>query len=87
VNVIFENSCMGCHATDGKQIAMAKLNFSKWDQYKSRKQIKKAEAICKIISKGGMPPKSFRELYPEAIPTPSQIDMICKWSETLTQNN
>ena len=87
VNAIFENSCMGCHATDGKRIAMVKLNFSRWDHYKPGKQAKKSAAICEMISKGEKPPKSFRESHPDAIPTASQIDRICNWSETITQTN
>jgi len=85
LNIVFKNSCMGCHATGGKTMAMAKLNFSEWDNYASDKQAKKAAAICKMISKGKMPPKSFRASHPEAVPTASQKDLICKWSKTLTQ--
>jgi len=85
LNIVFKNSCMGCHATGGKTMAMAKLNFSEWDNYASDKQAKKAAAICKMISKGKMPPKSFRASHPEAIPMASQNDLICKWSKTLTQ--
>lgn len=55
---------------------MAKLNFSKLNHYKSSKLIKKVEAICKMISKGAIPPKSFGKLNPDAIPTASQIDII-----------
>jgi cytochrome c5 len=83
LNTIFKKSCMDCHATGGKSMAMAKLNFSEWDNYSAEKQAKKAAAICKILSKGSMPPKSYRESNPEAVPTAAQKDMICKWSETL----
>jgi cytochrome c5 len=83
LELIFQKSCMDCHATDGKAMAMAKLNFSDWDNYKAGKQTKKAVAICKMISKGGMPPKSYREKHPENIPTASQIELICNWSKTL----
>lgn len=83
VKVIFKNSCMDCHATGGKGMAMAKLNFSDWDNYPPDKQAKKVVAICNVITKGAMPPKSYGEKKPEAIPTASQKDMICKWSETL----
>jgi cytochrome c5 len=83
LKVIFKNSCMVCHATGGKGMAMAKLNFSEWDNYAPDKQTKKAEAICKIVSKEAMPPKSFRTSYPEAVPTASQKDLICKWSAAL----
>ena len=74
---------MDCHATGGRHTAMSKLNFSKWDKYKSRKQAKKSAAICRMITKEAMPPKSFRESHPNAIPTETQKDLICKWSKTL----
>jgi hypothetical protein len=83
LKVIFKNSCMDCHATGGKGMAMAKLNFSDWDNYSPDKQVRKADAICKIVTKGTMPPKSYGEKNPNAIPTASQKDMICKWSKTL----
>jgi hypothetical protein len=83
LEVIFRKSCMGCHATGGKAMAMAKLNFSAWDNYKASKQTKKAADICKMLSTGKMPPKANREKHPENIPTASQIELICKWSKTL----
>jgi cytochrome c5 len=83
LKAVFKNSCMDCHATGGKGMAMAKLNFSEWDNYAPDKQVKKAAAICNIITKGSMPPKSYGAKKPDAIPTASQKDMICKWSETL----
>jgi hypothetical protein len=76
---------MSCHATGGRNLAMTKLNFSDWDNYEPGKQVKKAAAICKRITKGTMPPKSFRVSNPDAIPTASQKEMICTWSGTLTQ--
>jgi cytochrome c5 len=85
LKVIFKNSCMDCHATGGKGMAMSKVNFSDWDNYPADKQAKKAEAICKIITKGSMPPKSYGANNPDAIPTAAQKEMICKWSETLAQ--
>jgi cytochrome c5 len=85
LKVIFKNSCMDCHATGGKGMAMSKVNFSDWDNYPADKQAKKAEAICKIITKGSMPPKSYGENNPDAIPTAAQKEMICKWSKSLAQ--
>jgi hypothetical protein len=66
-------------------MAMAKLNFSEWDSYSAEKQAKKAEAICNVITKGSMPPKSFRQSHPEAIPTDAQKELICKWSKTCAE--
>jgi cytochrome c5 len=86
LQLIFKKSCMDCHATGGSQMAMSVLNFSEWGNYAPGKQVKKASAICNMISNGAMPPKSFRKAHPDAIPTEAQKDSICKWSATLTQN-
>lgn len=83
---IFKKSCMDCHANGGSHIAMSVLNFSEWGDLKSGQQVKKAEAICTMISKGSMPPKSFRNAHPDAVPTEVQKDSVCKWSTSLTQN-
>ena len=85
VKAIVSNSCIGCHATGGKKIAMAKINFSKWDRYSSAKQAKKSAAMCNVLTKGVMPPKSYRESHPEVVPTQAQIDLICKWSKSLAK--
>jgi hypothetical protein len=83
IELIFKNSCMDCHVSDGKSIPMVKLNFSNWDSYKPDKQAKKAVAICKMISKGAMPPKSYRGKNPKAILTDFQKELVCAWSKTL----
>jgi len=85
LQIIFKKSCMDCHATGGSHMAMSLLNFSNWDKYKPGKQTKKAGAICYMISKGSMPPKSYKAANPDAIPTEAQKDAICKWSGTLKQ--
>jgi cytochrome c5 len=85
LQLIFKKSCMDCHATGGSHMAMSMLNFSDWNNYEAGKQAKKAGAICYMISKGSMPPKSYRAANPDAIPTEAQKDKICKWSETLKQ--
>jgi len=83
LQLIFKKSCMDCHATGGSHRAMSMLNFTGWDKYKPGKQARKAGAICNIISKGSMPPRSFREANPEAVPTAAQNDAICEGSKAM----
>ncbi len=83
---IFEKSCMGCHARGGNLMAMFHLNFTKWDDYRQEKQVSLAADICKMLSKGEMPPKSARQSHPELIPSNDQIKSICTWSDSLKQN-
>ena len=83
IHEVLSTSCLNCHATGGKALAMAKLNFSEWNNYDPEKQVKKAEAICEKLSKGSMPPKSFVRDHPDKVPTAEQLDIICKWTENL----
>jgi hypothetical protein len=83
INKIFEASCMSCHGSDGGRLPKSKLNFSRWTSYSAAKVEEKASLICSTLRKGKMPPKSARESNPELIPTKEQIDLICKWAESL----
>ena len=60
-----------------------KLNFDKWESYKPEKQADKAEDICEELTKGGMPPKSFRSNNPEKIPTQAEVQIICNWAASM----
>jgi len=80
---IFSNSCMPCHFDGGSKMAIFALNFSDWNKYSVEKQFKKGESICKKITDGTMPPKSFRESKPGIVPTKAQVNNICKWTGTL----
>ncbi len=85
LNLVFKSSCMACHAEGGKGMAKMKLNFSEWNNYDSVKQAKKAAAICKVVSKESMPPKSFIKSNPKAALTQQQKEEICKWSDSLNK--
>jgi mono/diheme cytochrome c family protein len=80
---IFQASCFTCHGSNGKMLPMAKLNFSKWAEYGAGKEAEKASKICSVITDEIMPPKSARKSNPELIPTKEQIELICKWAESL----
>lgn len=85
LKVIFQKSCMDCHATGGKGIAKMKVNFSSWDAYTADKQAGKASAINKVITKGSMPPKGYIKSHPDAVITDAQKAEISKWSQELAQ--
>jgi hypothetical protein len=80
---IFQNSCIDCHAKGGKKSAMSHVNFSEWDNYSAEKKADKAGDIVKMLQKGKMPPKLYRESNPDKIPTPAQIESIVKWADSL----
>jgi hypothetical protein len=80
---VLRNSCINCHNDGGNVMAESKWNFAKWDTYPADKQAKKAASICEAMTKGKMPPNSVRKSTPEKIPTAAQIDMVCKWANSL----
>jgi hypothetical protein len=81
---IAEKSCLKCHVEpDGNHMAASVLNLSKWDSYSVEKQASKAKAMCKQVTKGKMPPKSFKKDHPEGIPSEEEVKTICDWSQSL----
>ncbi len=83
VMTILTQSCMDCHSEGGNRLAMIHVNLSKWEKLSPSKKAKKSAAICKIMTKGKMPPESYASAKPDAAPTPAQIKQVCSWSETL----
>jgi cytochrome c5 len=79
---IFQKSCMDCHSNDGSGLAKSKVNFSVWDTYKPEKQSSKALDICKMVEKGAMPPKGWRNSNPDDVPTAADVKALCRWSST-----
>lgn len=79
----FENHCKPCHFKGGKFKTLFRVNFSKWDDYGSKKQAEKASKICSVLSDESMPPELARKFNPKIIPTKEQIDAVCKWSASL----
>jgi hypothetical protein len=76
---------MTCHGTGGRVLTLTVLNLSKWDEYDADKKAKKATAICETVTKGVMPPASYQRSNPTSVLTPAQKEMVCKWSQSLTQ--
>lgn len=85
VAMILAKSCIGCHDSGGKKLASSKWNYSAWANYTADKQARKSDAICRVVTKGSMPPKKVRNENPEKILTAAQIETICKWAATLNK--
>ncbi|MCX6307039.1 MAG: heme-binding domain-containing protein [Bacteroidetes bacterium] len=83
IHKIVQKACMDCHSDDGNFMAKGKINFSAWEKYDSEKQISKAGAMCKVLTKSSMPPKKWRANNPNDVPTQAEIDMVCKWAKGL----
>jgi mono/diheme cytochrome c family protein len=87
INKVFQTSCMPCHGINGGRFPHSRLNLSKWAGYGAEKEAQKAALICSTLSKGSMPPKSRRESQPELNPTKEQVDLICKWAESINRKS
>jgi cytochrome c5 len=85
VTKILEKCCYACHSEPGKGMALSKLNFDKWADYKPEKQADKAKDICKEVSKGAMPPKSFRHNNPDKVPAEAEVKIICNWAASFVK--
>jgi len=85
VYIVFERACMDCHSDASGGFAKSKVNFSKgkWNSYSKEKQADKAKDICKVMKNGSMPKKSWIKSNPNGVPTPKEINRICKWSDDL----
>jgi mono/diheme cytochrome c family protein len=84
INKIVTNSCTPCHTSQGGLMSKSKLNITEWTNYSPEKQKEKAAKMYSEINKGAMPPKAAREKRPESIPTNDQLEIIKRWSESLT---
>jgi len=80
---ITENSCSGCHNEPGMKMAMVFLNLSDWDKYTPGKQASKAKKMCKLVTKGKMPPKRTRANNPDMVPSKNDISTICDWAASI----
>jgi len=83
VSKILKKSCTSCHDAGGNGMAMSMWNYSSWDTYSAKKQSKKSSAMCDAMTNGAMPPSEIRKSYPDRIPTAAQIQIVCKWANSL----
>jgi hypothetical protein len=83
VSKILKKSCTGCHDEGGNGMAMTMWNYSAWDTYPAKKQAKKSSAMCDAMTNASMPPSEIRKSYPDRVPTAAQIQIVCKWANSL----
>ena len=83
VLIIAKKSCIDCHAEPGKKMALSHVNLTKWDSYTAERQASKSSKMCKMITKGKMPPKKFKKVNPGFILTNDEIKTICDWSTSI----
>jgi len=87
VSGIFKNSCVGCHSDQSNSKAKIFMNLSDWDKLKTKKQVKTGKRINKEVAKGAMPPEGFLKKHPEAALTPSQVESVSAWSQSIRSSS
>jgi hypothetical protein len=81
VQKVLETSCFDCHgATSSNTKALAKIDFSKWNDLTAAKKVGKLQDVIDVVNKGDMPPLKYVTNYPDRAPGKEQKDIIIKWA-------
>ncbi len=80
---IAEKTCVKCHTEPGNMMALMHLNLTNWGKYSAEKQAGKAKDMCKMVTKGKMPPKKFLKENPSSAPSQAEIKTICNWAASI----
>ena len=87
VKQIVDNSCAGCHSSDSKnEKAKLKLKFDELGDLKTARLAGKLSKIAEVLEKDKMPPKKFREHYPDKVPTAEQHATLKNWAESTAKS-
>jgi len=82
VQLIVQNSCIGCHSTTShSDKAKEKLNFDEWVSFSPIKKISKLNDIHKEINEDKMPPDKFLERFPDKKLTELQKKTLMDWTD------
>lgn len=65
------------HVNEGR----SELNFSEWGKYSKRTKETRLTAICGLVKEGSMPLGSYSLLHRDAPLSPSEVDLVCGWTE------
>jgi len=81
VQKVLETSCYDCHGdASSNDKALAKIDFSKWNDLKKGQKYGKMQDIIDMLKKGDMPPAKYVAKYPDRAPGQAQKDIIIKWA-------
>ncbi|MCB2208888.1 MAG: heme-binding domain-containing protein [Bacteroidetes bacterium] len=86
VQKILDNSCVGCHNSDSKNIkGKGKLKFDEFADMKLHKQVGKLADIAEVVKEGDMPPSKFIKNYPDREPTAEEKEKLVKWANEMAK--
>lgn len=90
VDKVLENSCIGCHNTDSKNIkGKNKLNFDelKDGSLTKGKLLGKLGGIKKTLEEGTMPPEKFLKKYPDRALSDADSKLLIAWVNAQAKAN
>jgi hypothetical protein len=86
VQKILDNSCVGCHNSDSKNIkGKGKLKFDELADMKLFKQVGKLADIAEVVKEGDMPPSKFIKNYPDREPTAEEKEKLVNWANDMAK--
>jgi hypothetical protein len=65
------------------RIGRKKLNYSTWNQYTEKRQIKKLKESWDEVAEGGMPPRIYLPAHPEARLSTDDKAVLRVWSQSM----
>jgi hypothetical protein len=58
-----------------------RMNFSQWTALSVSRRAHRLEDIVEMLTEDEMPPKEYRLMHPQAIPTAAERELVIRWAE------
>ena len=84
VQSVINKSCFNCHNSDSRnQKGKLNLKFDYFEagEYSAGKLVSKLNKIIESIDEGSMPPKKFKEKYPDKMMNDDEAKLLRAWAE------
>jgi len=83
IKAIVDNSCYGCHNTESRnEKGKEKFKFDVLDDLSKAKQVAALEAVIEVMKEDAMPPKKFKEKYPDNVPSKDDSKKLIEWADS-----
>lgn len=84
VDSVIKDKCYGCHSPNSQgEKSRNALNWDELGNIETAMQLKKFQAIEKVLEDGAMPPKRFVEGNPDKKLTEKETKTLKKWAAKL----
>ena len=84
VKAVVDKACYGCHHKESRnEKGRAKLSWDGLDDLSKAKQVASMERIIEVIKEDAMPPKKFKENYPDNVPSKDELKKVTDWANAV----